>query len=147
MVVIFWVSAQCRSSVSEKCTASIFRVTELVLMDSEMMVWTNMCWLFRNLANHIDRRQQKRGWACPEPVGVENFKNGLFQRLAQWDIWKECGQAPVMWTCWMYSAGQCSLVGCFERADEPEGIGNFFSSCMSQYAVSWHWNSLHRMRI
>jgi len=43
MIVIFWVSAHCRSSVSEICTATTFRVTELVLMDSEMMVWTNIC--------------------------------------------------------------------------------------------------------
>jgi len=86
MIVIFWVSAQCRFNVSEVCTVSIVRVTELVVMDSEMMVWMNMYWLFRNLAHHSDRRQQKRGWVCPEPVGIENFKNGLFQRLTQWDI-------------------------------------------------------------
>jgi hypothetical protein len=37
---------------------------------------------------------------CPEPMGIENSKNGLFQGLNQWEMWKLCDLREVNSSQW-----------------------------------------------
>jgi len=49
-----------------------------------------------NSADHTYRRG-KKGWDCPELLGTANSKNSHFQGPNWWDMWRECGQWPVIY--------------------------------------------------
>ena len=84
----------CKSSwvqhiISEKHTASIFRVTKLVQVDAEVMWCKQMCQLYGLVWGNwpitvIDHR--KKGQDCPKPMGVKNPKNDHKNKVYHWSL-------------------------------------------------------------